>query len=89
MKINELFEREQYILSHGNWERRWKISISNNRLRFTIKTTNGIVDLDSETILQKNILYNISVSYSGSELEIYINGKLDAFKYYQWRFTLN
>ncbi|MCW8849313.1 MAG: LamG domain-containing protein, partial [Melioribacteraceae bacterium] len=82
MKIGELYEREQYVLSHGNWERRWKISISNNRLRFTIKTTVGIVDLDSETILVKNTLYNITALYSGSELEIYINGKLDAFKYH-------
>jgi hypothetical protein len=82
MKIGELFEREQYVISHGNWERRWKVSISNNRLRFTIKTTNGIVDLDSETLLNKNTLYNITALYSGGELEIYINGKLDAFKYH-------
>lgn len=82
MKIGDLFEREQYVISHGNWERRWKISISNNRLRFTIKTTNGIIDLDSETILKKNILYNVTAVYSGSEIEIYIDNKLDAFKYH-------
>lgn len=82
MKIGELFEREQYVISHGNWERRWKISISNNRLRFTIKTTNGIIDLDTEAILKKNTLYNVTAVYSGSEIEIYINNKLDAFKYH-------
>lgn len=82
MKIDDLLEREQYIISHGNWERRWKISISNNKLRFTIKTTNGIIDLDSETILKKNILYNVTAVYSGSEMELYINNKLNAFKYH-------
>ena len=82
MKIGELFEREQYVISHGNWERRWKISISNNRLRFTIKTINGIVDLDSETLLNKNTLYNVTAIYSGSEIEIYINGQLDSFVFW-------
>ncbi|MBI1932804.1 MAG: T9SS type A sorting domain-containing protein [Ignavibacteriales bacterium] len=79
-KINSFYEREQYIISHGNWERRWKISISNNKLRFTIKTASGITDLDSETNLVKDKLYNITALYSGAELEIYLNGKLDAFK---------
>ncbi|MCB9249429.1 MAG: T9SS type A sorting domain-containing protein [Ignavibacteriales bacterium] len=80
VNISTFFEREQYVISHGNWERRWKISISNNRLRWTIKTTAGVTDLDSETLLSANTLYNITVIYSGSEMEIYLNGKLDAFK---------
>ncbi len=82
MNISAFYEREQYVISHGNWERRWKVSISNNRLRFTIKTSSGITDLDSETELQANVLYNVAVVYSGSEMEIYINNKLDAFKYW-------
>ena len=80
MIIDEFYAREQYPLSHGNWERRWKVSISNNRLRWTIKTSNGIVDLDSETELTVDSLYNFTVTYSGSEMEIYINGNLDSFK---------
>lgn len=82
MNINSFFDREQYVISHGNWEKRWKISISNKRLRFTVKTTTGVIDLDSETLLQTNTLYNITAAYSGTELEIYLNGKLDAFKYW-------
>jgi len=82
VKINNLFDREQYIISHGNWERRWKISISNNRLRFTIRTSTGIVDLDSELILEPKMLYNITAIYNGTELEIYIDGKLNSFKYW-------
>jgi Concanavalin A-like lectin/glucanases superfamily/Secretion system C-terminal sorting domain len=82
ININNFYEREQYIISHGNWDRRWKLSVSNNKLRFTIKTSTGIVDLDSETLLKINTLYNVTAIYSGSEMEIYLNGKLDAFKFW-------
>lgn len=82
MEIDNFFDREQYLISHGNWENRWKISISNKRLRWTVKTETGITDLDSETILKLDSLYNVTVVYSGSDMEIYINGKLDAFKYW-------
>jgi concanavalin A-like lectin/glucanase superfamily protein/type IX secretion system substrate protein len=82
MYIDNLYDREQYPISHGNWENRWKISISNNRIRWTIKTDDGIVDLDSETEVTIGKWYNITGLYSGSDLEIYINGKLDAFNYW-------
>jgi len=82
INVNTFFDREQYIISHGNWERRWKISISNDKLRFTIKTSSGIVDLDNETQLKTSTLYNVTAVYSGSEMEIYINKNLDAFKYW-------
>jgi hypothetical protein len=80
MNVSAFFEREQYIISHGNWERRWKISISNNRLRWTVKTNSGVTDLDTETFLSPNKLYNITAVYTGAEMEIYLDGKLDAFK---------
>ncbi len=82
MNINSFFDREQYPISHGNWERRWKVSVSGDRLRWTIKTANGITDLDSETILESNKNYNVTALYSGADMEIYINGKLDAFKFW-------
>ncbi|TLY28783.1 MAG: T9SS type A sorting domain-containing protein, partial [Ignavibacteria bacterium] len=79
MKIGALFSREQYPISHGNWQNRWKVSISNNRLRWTVKTSAGTKDLDSETGLTIGTWYNITVLYSGSDYEIYLNGDLDAF----------
>jgi len=78
IKVGEFFDRESYPLSHGNWENRWKISITNKRIRWTVKTSSGIKDLDSETELAVNSLYNITTIYDGSDYEIYINGKLDA-----------
>ena len=79
MKVGEFYDREAYPLSHGNWENRLKISISNKHLRWTVKTNSETRDLDSETELIKNNLYNVTVLYDGNDYEIYINGELDAF----------
>ena len=79
MRIDELFDREAYALSHGSWEGRWKASISNQRMRWTLKTSSGIKDLDSESTLEEGLLYNITLLYSGTDYEIYLNGELDAF----------
>jgi hypothetical protein len=77
--VKSFYDREEYPISHGNWENRWKISITNKKIRWTIKTDAGIKDLDSETELSLDSLYNVAVTYSGSDMEIYLNGKLDAF----------
>ncbi len=61
---------------------RWKISITNKKIRWTIKTTTGTKDLDSETELKLDSLYNVTAIYSGSDFEIYINGEFDAFTTY-------
>jgi hypothetical protein len=87
IKVSSFFQRESYPISHGNWENRWKISITNKKIRWTIKTTNGIVDLDSKTELQSDSLYNISAMFNGSDIELFINGELDAYK--MWGGTIN
>jgi hypothetical protein len=79
MKIGAFYNREQYPISHGNYSDRWKVSISNKRLRWTIKTSAGIKDLDSESELVTDSIYNVSAIYNGSEVEIFLNGELDAF----------
>jgi hypothetical protein len=79
MRIGEFFDREAYPISHGNWENRWKISITNKKIRWTIKTSSGVKDLDSETELSQDSLYNITAIYDGNDIEVYINGELDAF----------
>jgi hypothetical protein len=79
MKIGAFFAREQYPISHGSWQNRWKVSISNERLRWTIRTGLGVTDLDSESELLLDSVYNVTVLYSGSDFEVYLNGALDAF----------
>lgn len=88
MKIGAFFEREQYPISHGNWQNRWKVSISNKRLRWTVKTTasSNPKDLDSETQLVTDSLYNVTALYDGADMEIYLNGALDAFT--RWSGTI-
>ena len=79
MNVGLFYDREQYPISHGNWQNRWKVSITNNRVRWTVKTTVGTKDLDSETLLTLDSLYMVTCFYDGSDYEIYINGQLDAF----------
>ncbi len=79
MKIEQLFDRESFPISHGGWENRWKVSIiPEKRLRWTVKTSTGIKDLDSQAQLSTDVYYNIVVLYNGSDFEVYINGELDA-----------
>ncbi len=78
---------EQFIVSHGSWQNRWKLSISNNRLRFTIKGSSGIADLDSEVQLQKDSWQHFAAVYNGRDMEVYLDASLDAFK--PWTGTIN
>ena len=74
--------REQYPISHGSWQNRWKFSISpnTNKLRWTVKNSLGVAkDLDSQTPLILDSLYNVTGTYNGSDFEIYLNGQLDTF----------
>ncbi len=79
MNIGELFNREAFPISHGSWENRWKISIiPEHKLRWTIKTSAGIIDLDSATKLAANTWYHIVALYNGDDVEIYINNELNS-----------
>ncbi|MDA3882094.1 MAG: T9SS type A sorting domain-containing protein [Bacteroidales bacterium] len=78
-KINKVSTHEAYIVSHGSYQERWKFSISAGKLRFTMKTTSEILDIDSD-VLEKNKWYEVVGQYSGTELELYLNKKLIAFK---------
>lgn len=83
MNIGQLFTREAFPISHGSWENRWKVSlIPGDRLRWTIKTGSGITDLDSDLLFTINTWYNITVTYNGSDFELYVDGELNSFS--QW-----
>lgn len=79
MRIGSFYDREQHPISHGSWQNRWKVSISDKHLRWTIKTNVGTKDLDSEIQLLTNTYYNVTVLYDGSDMEVWLNGALDAF----------
>jgi hypothetical protein len=70
---------ESFILSHGSWEERWKVSVTPDaHLRWTIKTNSGTRDLDSSFPLTLNHFYHFAVVYSGYSMELYVDGNLDA-----------
>ena len=74
--------REQYIISHGNWQNRWKLSVTPgvNTLRWTVKNSLGQTrDLDSASPLVIDSLMDVTARYDGTDMEIYINGALDSF----------
>lgn len=72
--------REAFILSHGSWEERWKISVTaDQKIRWTVKTASGVKDLDSMEPVSGDAFYHITATYTGYSLELYINGTLDNY----------
>ncbi len=78
-KTDNISTNEAFIVSHGSWQERWKFSISAGKLSFTMKTASKILDIDSD-VLEINKWYEVVGQYSGTELELYLNKKLIAFK---------
>ncbi|MEJ0030518.1 MAG: LamG-like jellyroll fold domain-containing protein [Bacteroidota bacterium] len=71
---------ETFILSHGSWEERWKVSIiPGGKLRWTAKTDEATIDLDSSDPLPLNEYHHVTVVYSGYSMELYLDGELDTF----------
>lgn len=80
-RANDLPAKETFLLSHGSWQNRWKISFTpERRLRWTVNTLNGVGDLDTETPLQTDSFYHITATYDGQLLALYLNGVLHSFK---------
>ncbi len=79
VKPTLLPDKETFIISHGSWQNRWKLSITPDRhVRWTIKNTTGQVrDLDSKTQLVENITYSVAASYDGELILLYLNGSLE------------
>ena len=79
LKIDQFLEHEQHPVSHGSWQNRYKISVGNQKIRFTVNTTAAIRDLDSETVPLAGQWVHLAVTYDGTDMEIWLDGKLDAF----------
>lgn len=79
LKTDDHTVHEQHPVSHGSWEHRYKISLSNQRFRFTLNTNDGIRDLDTETQINAGQWYHLVAIYDGDDMEIWLDGKLDAF----------
>ncbi|CAN5463130.1 hypothetical protein BH10BAC4_BH10BAC4_06960 [soil metagenome] len=72
--------QETFILSHGSYEERWKVSVTpDKKLRWTVKTSTSVKDLDSSFPLELNRFYHFTVVYSGYSMELYADGSLNAY----------
>ncbi len=80
-KANALPEKETFLLSHGSWQNRWKISVTPEKyLRWTVNTLSGVADLDAAVPLETDLFYHVAVSYDGALLALYLNGELNSYK---------
>ncbi len=80
-KANALPEKETFLLSHGSWQNRWKLSITPEKyLRWTVNTLNSIADLDLDIPVQTDQFYHVVATYDGALLALYLNGNLRSYK---------
>jgi hypothetical protein len=79
IRLDEVTE-ESFILSHGSWEERFKVSVTpDGKLRWTVKTPSGVIDLDGSFTLELDRFYHFAVSFTGYSMELYVDGVLDTF----------
>ncbi len=72
---------ERFIISHGSWQQRYKLSVTpEGYLRWTVKTDSGVSDLDGLHPIELNRFYHLTALYTGYSMELYVDGILDAFK---------
>jgi hypothetical protein len=80
-KANALPEKETFLLSHGSWQNRWKISITpEKKVRLTVNTLTAISDLDLDVPVQTDSFYQLTATYDGALLALYLNGVLHTYK---------
>ena len=66
---------EYYILSHGGWQERWKISLpAHGKPVFTTNYATGISDMDSGTPLTVNTWTHVVMVHDGAKDIIYFDG---------------
>lgn len=75
------FGSERFIISHGSWQQRYKLSVTpEGFLRWTVKTSTGVSDLDGSFPIELNRYFHVTALYTGYSMELYVDGVLDTFK---------
>lgn len=79
VKVNQLpGQGEVFILSHGGWQERWKISLpSHGKPVFTTNGTGGIKDMDTDSVsMAPGVWRHLVMVHDGTNDKIYVNGVL-------------
>jgi hypothetical protein len=82
ISVEDFFDRESYPVSHGNWTSRWKTSITDQKIRFTLNGSTGIIDVDADKALEKDKWVHVVALYNGMDCLVFLNGRLSGFKPY-------
>jgi hypothetical protein len=81
LNARALPEKETFLLSHGSWQNRWKLSVTPDRkLRWTVNTFSSIADLDALIALKTDSFYHVAATYSEGLMALYLNGELHSFR---------
>lgn len=84
VKVNEMpAQGEAFLLSHGGWQERWKISLpAHGKPVWTTNNTSGISDMDSGdgNELTEGVWTHVVMVHNGDEDKIFFNGDLVADK---------
>ncbi len=81
IRADRLPDRELFVVSHGSWQNRWKVSLTpEGRIRWTVNTTQGIRDVDAPQPVQLDDYYHFTVTYDGQAMVVYVNGNLVAYQ---------
>jgi hypothetical protein len=74
-------DHEVFLLSHGSWQNRWKISITpEKKVRWTVNTLSAVADLDLDVPVAIDSVYHVVATYDGELLALYLNGVLRSYK---------
>ena len=77
VRPSALPEREMFVVSHGSWQNRWKLSLTPDaRPRWTVNTTARIVDLDAPAEVAEAAFTHLVGTYDGRRMRIYVDGVL-------------
>lgn len=80
-KATLLPDNEIFLLSHGSWQNRWKISVTpEQKIRWTLNSLASVGDLDSQIDVQKDSIYHVAATYDGALLALYLNGELHTYR---------
>lgn len=71
--------RESFILSHGSWQNRWKLSLVSGKARFTLKTASELKDIDSYSDVTNTKGYHLTATYDGTYALLFVNGELESY----------
>ena len=69
-------DRERFLVSHGSWQNRWKLSLTPEGLpRWTVRTEAGVVDLDGPAALTPEAFVHLAATYDVAEMVLYVDGE--------------